>query len=475
MRVINISGNTLYAEDIDTHFPFQNKKTETLDTEMLKRSKCLRSFIVSGLFEIVDYDQQEQIEISISYLSKKYKANSPAKTIAAELPEAEADPEPINQNIEVKIHGVFYDASGYAKVNRNFAMALHDMGYQVKIDPRRTLNQMKEGELKPIVALEKTKLSKNYIQIDSVIPTFAETYNAKYKVLYSTIESYSVPKQFTDCCELYDEIWLTSPFSVEVLKKYTNKPVYCVPAGVDEDLYTEYGEAFDLSGSTKDFVFLSVFGWGYRKGYDVLLRAYFDEFSDKDNVSLLIMSRYQSGNNRSQKEKIKTDIDKIQQEFHGKKLPHVVRLGKVLSEEDMPKLYRACNSFVLLSRGEGSALPPVEASLCGLPVIMTNVSGQQMYLRPDNAFLVEMDELQKAQSGLFGIHYWDGQEFPVLKSKSVHEDSKRMMRTVYQNYQSAKQVNQNLQHLILNNFTWRHTARAASLRLEAIAKKLNGE
>lgn len=471
MKVINTTGNTLYAEDIDVHFPYKNGKVESLDPEMLKRSKCLRSFVIGGFFDIVEICKDEQIESSIAYLKKKHQASLPTQPEEEKPAEEEISTTP---GIEVKLHGVFYDASGYGKVNRNFALGLKNLGYTVKVDPRRTVNQLKEHELKPITALERTKLSRNYIQIDSVIPTFAESYNAKYKILYSTIESYSVPKQFIDCCELYDEIWLTSPFSVEVLKKYTKKPVYFVPAGVDHNIYKEDGPSFDLNDSTKGFVFISVFGWGYRKGYDVLLRSYFEEFDEDDDVTLLIMSRYQYGNNRSQKEKIKSDIDNIQQEYLGKRLPHVVRFSNVLPEEDMPKLYRACNAFVLFSRGEGSALPPVEASLCGLPVIMTNVSGQTMYLRPDNAFLVEMDELQRAQQGLFGIHYWDGQEFPILKSKTVHNDARKMMRTVYENYEKAKLKNRNLQKLILNNFTWEHTAKAAALRLEEIYRKLNG-
>lgn len=473
MKIINNTGNTIYVDDIDKHFPYVNGQIEEVDPDTLKKSRCLRSFIVNGVFDVESYNADERIESSIIYL--RGTKQKPAETPKVD----ETDDAPISPSldvcenqIEVKIHGIFYDAGGYAKVNRNLAIKLHEAGLKVKIDPKKSHNQLNESELSNITPLQHTKISKNHILIDSVIPSFSEMSSGKYKILYTTIESYSIPKQFQERCQLYDEIWLTSEWSANILRQSVNKPIYSVVTGADQNLYSETGPKFNLKPNVRDFVFVSVFGWNYRKGYDVLLKAYLDEFSAKDNVTLLIVSRYQSGHSKFHQNKIRDDIDEIMKKFPNKDLPHISRYSKVIQEEDMPKLYRGCNCFVLPSRGEGGNLTAPEASLCGLPVIMTNCSGQQGYLRPDNAYLLEIDRLETVAPGLFKIHYWDGQIFPSLTSSKVHHDLRQLMRSVYTNYEEAKNRNKRLQKMVLENFTWTSMANQAIARLKAINETL---
>lgn len=482
MRIVNKSKNTIYIEDIDFHIPYESDKKVEIDPELLKKSRGLRSAVISSAIDIAEHDPQIRIEASIVYLKQKAtemlapKKNEPddsSKEHHKHLPSAPTL-KAVGDNIEVKLHGIFYDASGYGKVNRNLAHKLAAMGFKLKIDPKMGRNQLTESEIGKISHLEKTKLSKNHILIDSIVPSFSEFGTGKYKILYTTIESYTIPNQFIESCQYYDEIWLTSPWSAELLREHVpNKPVYAIPTGVDPRMYSENGPIFDLHPHVKGFVFLSVFAWNYRKGWDVLIRAYLDEFSDDDDVSLMIMTRYQSGRSRHERNKPKEDIEKIMEEFPNKSLPHITRYNKVVREDDMPKMYRAANCFVLPTRGEGGCLPPLEASMCGLPVIMTNCSGQQMYLRPDNSFMIDIDELREVQPGQMHIHYWDGQKFPALSSGKVHNQLRRSMRSVVENYREAKSRNRNMQKKIMEQFTWNHTALAAADRLREIHRKIN--
>ncbi len=472
MIVKNTTNNTLYIEETDLYIPYQEDEGIYFDPDILKKSKSLRNFIISGLLEVVEYNAEERIEASIMYLREKTNANAELKTEVDNSEIVVTDLQTNVDDIEVRIHGIFLDGGGYAKVNRNLALKLDQAGLKVKIDSKRSQNQLKESELVDIKRLSKTQLSKNHISIDSVIPTFAEPVAGKYRILYTTIESYTIPQQFLDSCQLYNEIWITSPWSMEILKKQTNKPLYLVPAGSDPELYTEIGPKFDFRPNIKDFVFISVFGWSYRKGYDVLLKAYFEEFDSSDNVSLLIASRYQSGTTRSHRNRIRDDINNIMKGYPNKDMPHVVRYSQMVPEEHMPRLLRSAHCFVLPSRGEGSNLCAPEASLCGLPVIMTNVSGQQMYLRSDNAFLIEMDHLTKMRPGQMHLHYWDGQTFPALTSDSVRNQLRKSMRFVAEHYDEAKNRNSRLQKLIKEQFTWNNTANAAIARLRQINKEI---
>lgn len=476
MEIVNDTGNTIYIEDIDLRIPYSNGDPMSIDPDNLKKSRDIRNAIINDVLQIFKYDENQQIEKSIVYLKNKKSSSVQEIPKSQEIPKEESISKPElthnSDNIEVKIHGIFLDASGYGKVNRNIALKLHESGIKVQVYPKRSVNQLNESELKPIIELQKNKISKKHILIDSVIPTFSEMTSGKYKVLYTTIESYSVPKQFIDCCQLYNEIWVTSPWSESILKQYTDKPIYSIVTGVDNELYTENGPRFNLKPNIKDFVFISVFGWNYRKGYDVLLKAYFDEFSADDNVSLVIMSRYQGGQSRFHKNKIKEDIEQIMSQFPNKELPHVVRYSDILPEQNMPKLYRACNCFVLPTRGEGCGLPPLEASLCGLPIIMTNCSGQQVYLKEDNSYMLNIDNMTTIQPGQMGLHYWDGQKFPALTSEKTHHELKNIMRHVFNNHEEAKRKNNKLQKLILEKFTWTHTTNQIVDRLEKIWKEL---
>ena len=478
MKIINVSNNTLYAEDVDQHIPYKDGEVQIFDADLLKKSKAIRGFIISGMLKIDDYDPNERIEASIVYLRNEIQKKKNIQKKEQPTQPAVKEPEikelsSCSDDIEVRLHGIFYDAGGYGKVNRNFAIKLSEGGVKVKIDPKKSLNQLKAEELDKIIPLTKTQISRNHIAIDSVIPSFADCASGKYKILYTTIESYSIPKQFLECCHMYNEIWITSPWSASILKKHIKDvPIYVIPVGCDHELYTEKGDRFDFKPNIKDFVFISVFGWSYRKGYDVLLKAYFDEFDRNDNVSLLIVSRYQGGISRFHRDKVKNGINDIMKNFPNKDMAHVVRYGQVTPEAQMPQLYRSANCFVLPSRGEGSNLCGPEASLCGLPVIMTNVSGQQMYLRDDNAFLIEMDRLTEMQPGQMHLHYWDGHKFPALTSDKVHNDLRKTMRYVYENQEKAKERNKKLQKLVLENFTWNNTANAAISRLKKIKEKL---
>jgi len=475
MIILNDSKNTIHLEDVDEYIS-PTGDTETISPDRLKKSRSLRNAILNGTIKVIEHDPKERIESSLMYLLNKM-ASSKNETVVTSDP----DPDPeileeVSDDIEVRIHGLFYDASGYAKVNRNLALNLHQSGIKVKIDPKNGQNHLNEDELRSLVALERTPISKrNHIVIDSIIPSFSEFSSAKYKVLYTTIESYTVQDPFLSACQNYDEIWTTSDWSTSILKRYLpDHKIYAISTGVDPSIYTEDGDRFDFKPNIKKFVFLSVFAWNYRKGPDVLCKAYFDEFSQADDVSLLIMSRYQSGRTRHHREKIRIDIDKYMETYPNKDMPHLVRFNQMLPEKDMPKLYRASDAFILTTRGESGCLPPLEASLCGLPVIMTNCSGQQGYLRKDNSYMIDIDKIAPLEKGKAHLHYWDGHDFPQLTSTGVHDQVKQYMRNVYENYDEARQRNRKMQQLIHQKFTWTHTANAAIERLKEINKKLKG-
>lgn len=448
MRFINRLKNTVHLEEIDKNIPFLGEQEQTMTADDVKKSELFQSLCVSKKIEITG-DCTERIEQNLFNMQK-----------GLVMP---AEPMPIS----VSIKGHFFANTGYGKANRNLAFGLARKGCKVHIDPiNKTVDGLNEMEIQQVMMLCRQQ-SEDDIVINSSIPTFAEPIDARYSILYTTVEGSTVPQQFVDACQYYNEVWTTTPFCRDVLQKAgLSSPVYIVPNAVNHGLYNLNAQPHVFVPKLKSYVFVSVFGWNYRKGYDALIKSYCEAFNGNDNVSLLIVTKYNY--DESGMCKVEREIKDLIAKFGGTNPPHIARIGRSIPEFEMPRLYRACNAFVLPSRGEGFGLPYMEASLCGLPVIATNHSGHTMFLNKDNANLVEIDDIETVEAGKTNVHYWDGQLFPKLTSESFIQSLSKTMKDVYRNHEYHVKKNENLRQEILSKYTLDKVAETARSRLETI-------
>jgi len=466
MEFINTTGNTVYLEDIDQSVFYYDGDVQYIDIDYVKKSKNFRRMIQLNKF-ILKQLGNSLFEKNLIRLQESGKEMSISKKEKEEQIEVKST----SDQIEVKLRGHMYEAGGYAKVNRNLAIGLSSLKVKVNIEAvSQAINDLNELEIKQLNQVN-CPVGRNAIIIDSMVPTFSSQGFGKYRILYTTIEANTIPQQFVDIAKNYNEIWVTSNFCKDVLQKeLPNKEILILPDSVNTSLYTSEASPKEFRPAMNDFVFLSIFGWGYRKGYDLLLKSYLEEFNSNDPVSLLIFSRYQSRSKRSNI--VQKTINEFIKKYGGKNPPHIARCNKVIPEYEMPSVYRAANAFISCSRGEGFCLPLVEASLCGLPVISINHSGPTMFLNYENSTLIEPDKLEKIRPGTMKIHYWDNQEFPSLTSQSVIDDTKKAMRNVYLNYQDAIDKNKILMSFLSKNYNIQTVATNAKKRLKEIWSKI---
>lgn len=118
-----------------------------------------------------------------------------------------------------------------------------------------------------------------------------------------------------------------------------------------------------------------------RKGVDVLLKGYFDAFTAKDDVCLVLKTFPNPHNN----------VESILAELRGKhpNPPEVEWINCDLSDEQLNSLYKACDCYVQTARGEGFGLPVAEAMLAKVPVIVCANSGMADFCNEDTAVLVD--------------------------------------------------------------------------------------
>jgi glycosyltransferase involved in cell wall biosynthesis len=251
-------------------------------------------------------------------------------------------------------------------------------------------------------------------------PTGYENFN--FVIGRTMFETDRVNAEHVKRCNRMDYVWVPTDFHVSTFVQSGVDPskVVKVVQAVDVEFFDPFKyEPLDLvsignlvlgSGkkdldSKMEFVFLSVFKWEYRKGWDVLLKAYLKEFSRIDGVALYLLTNpYHS--DRDFGNKIVEFVEDTGIEEPVKGWAPIYVIDTHIAQVDLPRMYKAAHAFVLPSRGEGWGRPLVEAMSMSLPVIATNWSGPTEYLTEENSYPLLVDRMSEVMEGPFEGHLW---------------------------------------------------------------------
>ncbi|KAL5205403.1 hypothetical protein ABZP36_033612 [Zizania latifolia] len=198
-----------------------------------------------------------------------------------------------------------------------------------------------------------------------------------------------------------------------------------------------------VSSEGKGFVFLSVFKWEQRKGWDVLLRAFLQEFSGADDVALyLLINAYHSDTDFGRKIHRFVKESSIEKSTDG--WAEVRLIDEHVPQSALPRLYKAADAFVLPSRGEGWGRPVVEAMAMELPVIVTNWSGPTEYLTEENGYPLIVERLTEVTEGPFKGH---------LCAEPSVDHLRALMRHVFSDREEARKKGKKAREDMVNKFS----------------------
>lgn len=296
---------------------------------------------------------------------------------------------------DVLYFGHIFNASGYAAGSRGVVLALHEAGYRVRVVPISAQNDW-EGILPPAVRTTLQALIYTPIALERALCIHAhgaDTWHmdsgARHVVGRTMFETDRLPPDWVPRCNGVHEVWVPSTFNVETFKRAGVAPskFRLMPEGVDTGRFRPGLEPLELPGG-RGFNFLSVFDWQHRKGWDVLVRAFVQEFQAGEDVALVLKVYQYNLPDRN----IAAEIDALRAEVAGPlgAAPIIVLQGR-LPEDQMPRLYAAANAFVLPTRGEGFGRPMLEAMACGLPTLATNWGGHLDFMTAENAYLIHCE------------------------------------------------------------------------------------
>lgn len=274
--------------------------------------------------------------------------------------------------------------------------------------------------------------------------------NAKLKLSIFNYESSVVPAEWKNDLRYLDYVLPSSNFSYEVFAKnaWDKEKLKVIPLGFNEDLF---GKKYEYNIKTnKSFKFLNISINHHRKNIDKLLQAYYSEFSDKDDVCLILKT-----NLNKPKTKFECDVTDIlistQKYFSNKLLPQLIIINEKIP--NIAELYSSSNCLISTSSAEGFGLPFLEAMASNLLIIAPNATGQLDFLNKDNSLLLDMNYV-KADANR---QYWRASENGMTYMPEVR-DIRRQMRLAFEDYNNLLITFSKKYDNILSNYTWNKSA-----------------
>lgn len=387
MIVRNALGIPVYVPEWDDRIPAGNdgEKFE-ITSDRVRSAPSLRSAVAKGYVVVLDHDQSDGIQAALAKMSNKAKKPSE---------DAMLD--------DVVIRGQFLDYSGYGKVNRGLVKALTAKNISVSVDP------VDLG--KPQLLYEDARCGlpirprcQGMLDINSVVPTFGSPGPSGMRVLYTTVESETIPDAVVSAAKKYERVWCVSRFCCDTFGKYGIDAGVLSPH-INGDIFCAKGSEYQFSSPLPSFKFFTIFGMSSRKVGTNVIESFLKEFDPSDDACLIVAHRDKRGED-AQKQFADVVSDLVSK--CGKKHPPlVVRMSKNVTESDLAKLYRSVDACVLAARGEGFCLPYAEAAMCGIPSVAPRFGGQLDFLDDSSAFLVDV-ERATIKPGTTGTILWDG-------------------------------------------------------------------
>jgi glycosyltransferase involved in cell wall biosynthesis len=337
--------------------------------------------------------------------------------------------------------GAVFDRGGYGNVSRNYVLSLRKAGVPVRVfNLGHVHDEVDPATAQLVRECESTDLGSHPIGVIHSLPSFIP--QLKFSgvnglVSSSIFETHSLPPRWVELSNAMDQVWVPSRFNEETYRYagVSADKLRVIPIPIDCDYFRPGIPPQPIPGAS-GFVFLYVFSFGWRKGFDLLLRAYLSEFRSGEDVTLL-MKVYQ-GNPRM------PDLGSAiwasvapEHRPDAPGNPRVLIQSDPIPQDQLRTLYASCDLYVSTDRANGWGMPCMEVMAMGKAAATVDWSGSTEFMNDANSFLIPPSkELEPVDSRLVEANpaVYSGQKW----AKVDVADVRRTLRRAYEDRAALK-------------------------------------
>jgi len=364
-----------------------------------------------------------------------------------------------------------FDPSGYASESRAFLLGLEAEGIAPAVKAtgrhseifRKNLPRAERVVLQ--AQLDRQWEGRRTVVMNMPAGGFSRTSGARH-VGRTTFETDGLPVDWIAKCNGMDEIWVPSRFNLETFRSAgVTAPILRVPEGVDTDRFCPGLLPLEIPGPAAGTTFLAVFEWTHRKGWDVLLKAWSEAFTARDDVRLVIRAYPANAIEGDPGAWVEEQINQFLSSIGSSReaCAPIAVLGRQIAEGDMPRLYASADVYLAPSRGEGWGRPHMEAMSSGLLTIATRWGGNLDFMDEGNSWLLDIDGLEAIDSRE-EFEFYRGQKW----AKPSAEHLSGLLRRAAASPDGRKAIGAKARRDMVERWDWKRIAPMAGLRLREI-------
>ncbi len=419
--------------------------------------------VPASLEEVLEYALQVLRAKPTAALPPIRVQEGPLATSPPPSPEAGAEGSRINQlpseaPADLVWSGALHDASDYGEESRSLVNALvevgempaaHDLGGPLPIQADSSSIYAR------LPALLAKPAGRGFVHVINHTPSaFFRHPAAALTIGLTMFETDRLPAEWIPRCNALDFIWVPSEFNRRTFIQagVEAQRLRVIPSCLDTDFWRQLptqNHEITAFSPQQPFIFVSVFAWSARKGWDVLLRAFLAEFQGQDDVRLVINASCRRDYPGETPASLANTWAREELGYDLASDPRVQFITEPLTREELRALYARAHAFMLPSRGEGWGRPSMEAMACGLPVIGTGWSGNTAFMNADNSYLIEYDLVPVAPEFWAAMPLYRGHRWAEPRLGHLQQ----LMRRVYEQREEAVTIGDKARQYVLNELS----------------------
>jgi len=345
--------------------------------------------------------------------------------------------------------GNVFNNTGIATANREIVKELSKLGVKIQVTDPWKSSIGNEG-------LSHLNNSIDVNNADTIFADYPQYWREGYGKLYGFFlhEGTRLIPGWSDLMNRVNKIFVPSEATKNLFKwNDIRVPIEVIPYGTNPELYKP------LQNVTKsnEFIFLSINSWtgkvNDRKGTDLLIKAFDEEFTEKDKVKLILkIGTFWAKN---------PDYMKCIFDILGHTNKNILFNNEHLPEKELVKHYQKSDCFVAPTRGESFGLTLINAIACGIPLIVTkdNNSGHMDFCKgKDSVLWIDAPTVKQGDKQF----YTEGN----MLAEPDLESLKKQMRFAYENRKDLSEKALKNSEEIRTKWTWKETARKLKEAIE---------